>query len=176
MVRAVLLVVFLTLSLAACAGDGATTAAAPTEPSTSTTVAEAAGDIVPVDAAPCTLLTADDVNGATGLTAADGREDGPITCVYDIGADAGVAVFVVIEDGQERFSGPASLYAAYVDEGAEMITGLGETAVYSQGFRTIAIDAGGGKFIAVGVNGGYSELAEPRDALVKMASVALGHI
>jgi hypothetical protein len=96
-----------------------------------------------------------------------------ITCVFDIGADSGVAVFVAIDDGLGRLAGPASLYAAYVEEGAEAISGLGESAVYSSGFRTIAVDAGGGRFFAVGVNGGYSELAEPRDVLIELAAAAL---
>jgi hypothetical protein len=176
MVRAILSALFLALSLTACAGDSTTTTAAPTEAPTSTTAANAADVVVPIESAPCDLITADDVGTATGLTAAEGREDGPITCVYDVGTDTGVSVFVAIEDGQGRFSGPASLYAAYVEEGEELITGLGASAAYSQALRTIAVDAGDGRFIAVGVNGGYSELAEPRDVLVDLATAALGNL
>lgn len=177
MSRAILFVLLVASSLAACGGDDTTaTTTASTEAPTTTTAANAAGDVVPIDAAPCDLLTADDVSGATGLEAAAGREDGPVTCMYDVGTDTGVSVFVSIEDGQGRFSGAASLYSAYVDEGDEVVTGVGESAVYAQGFRTIAVDAGGGKFIAVGVNGGYSELAEPRDVLVELATVAVGHL
>lgn len=180
MTRAVLFVLFVALSVAACGGDDTTTTAALTNPQTSTstsmTAADAAGGVVPIEAAPCDLLTAADVGEATGLTAADGREDGSITCVYDVGTDTGVSVFVAIEDGQGRLSGAASLYAAYVDAGGETVTGVGESAVYAGGFRTIAVDAGGGRYIAVGVNGGYSELDEPRDALVELATVAVGRL
>lgn len=178
MVRAIPLALVLCLSVAACGGDDATTTAAPTEApaTTTTTTAGAAGDVVPLEAAPCDLLTADDVSGATGLTAAAGREDGPVTCMYDIGTDTGVSVFVAIEDGQGRFSGGASLYAAYVDEGDEVITGVGDSAVYASGFRTIAVDAGGGRFFAVGVNGGYSELDQPRDVLIELAKTALANL
>jgi len=177
MVRAILTVTLVSLSLAACGGDDATTTASPTEaPATTTTTTEAAGGVVAVDAAPCGLLTDDDVSEASGLAAAEGREEGPVTCLYDVGTDSGVAIFVAIEDGQGRFSGAASLYSAYVDEGGEMVAGVGESAVYASGFRTIAVDAGGGKFIAVGVNGGYSELDEPRDVLIDLATRALANL
>jgi hypothetical protein len=142
----------------------------------STTTAGTASEVVPLDARPCDLLTAEDVGAATGLTADAGREDGPVTCAYDLGTDTGVSIFVAIEDGQGRFSGAASLYTAYLDEEGEMIAGIGESAVYMQAFRAIAVDAGNGRFFAVGVNGGYSELAEPRDALVELATVGLGNL
>lgn len=177
MSRAILPALVLALSLAACGGDDTTaTTVASTEAPTTTTEAAASGSVVPIEAAPCDLLTADDVSGATDLDAAEGRAEGAVTCVYDVGTDSGVSVFVAIEDGQGRFSGAASLYAAYVDEGGEMITGVGESAVYMSGFRAIAVDAGAGKYIAVGVNGGYSELAEPRDVLVELATAAVGHL
>lgn len=178
MIRATLIVLLLSLPIAACGGDDATpTTAAPAEASsTTTTAADTTGEVVALDAAPCDLLTADDVSAATGLTAATGREDGPITCVYDVGTDSGVSVFVATEDGQGRFSGGASLYSSYVEQEGEMITGLGESAAYMQAFRSIAVDAGGGRYFAVGVNGGYSELAEPKEVLVDLASVALGNL
>jgi hypothetical protein len=176
MVRAILYVALVALSFSACGGDATTTTPAPTETPTSTTAADPAGDVVPIEAEPCALLTADDVGHATGLISAEGYEDGAITCVFDVGTDSGVSVFVAVEDGQGRFSGPASLYAAYSDEGDEVIDGVGESAIYSSALRTIAVNGGGGRFIAVGVNGGYAELDEPRDVLVELATVALGHL
>ena len=128
MIRSIILVLVVAALLVACGGDDTTTTTDPTTttstapaPSPTTTAAAAGGDVVPVEVEPCALLTADDVGGATGLAAAVGREDGMITCVFDIGADSGVAVFVAIDDGLGRLAGPASLYAAYVEEGAEAL-------------------------------------------------------
>jgi hypothetical protein len=93
-----------------------------------------------------------------------------------VGEDTGVAVFLSVEDGEGRTSGAASLFSAYSDEDGEDVSGLGDAAVYSETFRTLAVDAGGGRFFAIGVNGGFSELAEPRDALVELATVVLGRL
>ncbi len=66
---------------------------------------------------------------------------------------------------------------AKVAEGsAETVPDLGVAAVYSQAFRGLAVDAGSGRFIGLGVNGGYGELAEPRDVLIELAAAALGRL
>jgi hypothetical protein len=61
------------------------------------------------------------------------------------------------------------------DGEAEFIDEVGEQALCCP-FRAIAVDAGGGRFIAVSVGGGYTELAEPRDVLVSLARAALGRL
>jgi len=84
---------------------------------------------------------------------------------------------VNVDDGEGRFGAPAALFDGYMaEEGAEIIPDLGVAAVYVQGFRGLAVDAGGGRYIALGVNGGYGELAEPRDVLVELATAALGRL
>ena len=40
----------------------------------------------------------------------------------------------------------------------------------------MAVDAGSGGFIALGVNGGYAEPAAPRDALVELATLAVSRL
>ncbi len=69
-------------------------------------------------------------------------------------------------------------YMDLADDGtAELVADLGVAAVYSPSFRGLAVDAGDGRFVAVGLNGGYpEELAEPRDALVALASAAIARL
>ncbi len=171
--------------LSACGDDGGpatssplTTSAAATTVTTTpepTTVA-----VVAVEVAPCDLLTADEVGAAAGLAVAEVVEEPPITCVFDLGTDAGVDVFVAVEDAQGRLGGPAALFDGYADlvetGEAEAISGLGEAALYAPGFRGLAVDAGGGRFIALGVNGGHQQLQDPRDVLVSLAGLALGRL
>lgn len=169
------------LMLAAC-GDGA---AVPTDSSvdpiststidvssTPSTIAATA-----LDLSPCDLLTPDEVFAATGLAVEEMREEPPIACVFDLGAEAGVDVYVTVEDGQGRLGGPAAVFEAYtalVEEGeAEAVTGLGQGAVYAPGFRGLAVDAGGGRFFGLGINGGFQQLQDPRDALISLAATAL---
>ena len=59
---------------------------------------------------------------------------------------------------------------------AELVPDLGAAAVYAPGFRGLAVDAGDGRFIALGVNGGYTELAEPLESLVELVAAALGRL
>lgn len=157
-----------------------TTAASSTSaaPETTTTAAEADG-IVPIEAAPCDLLTAEEVEGATGLSVEEVRDEPPISCDFDLGSEAGVYLQVIIEDGEGRLGGAANLLQEYlllVDQGeAELVAGVGEQAVCCP-FRTIAVDAGGGRFFAVGVGGGYGALAEPLEVLVTLAQAVLGRL
>ena len=178
------------LLLAACGGetvpdttigtDAPDTSVGTDVPATTTTSSAAEPAVVPVEASPCSLVTADEVAAATGLTVVESRDEPPISCVFDFGEDVGVAIFVSVDDGEGRSAAPAALFDGYmakVAEGsAEPVPDLGIAAVYSQGFRGLAVDAGGGRFIGFGVNGGYGELAEPRDVLVELAAAALGRL
>jgi hypothetical protein len=130
-----------------------------------------------VEVPPCDLVNVDEVAAAAGLSVAESRDEPPISCVFDFGEEAGVAIFVHVDDGEGRFGAPAALFDDYMAEGsAEIIPDLGVAAVYVEGFRGLAVDAGGGRFIALGVNGGYGELAEPRDVLIALATAALGRL
>ena len=144
--------------------------ATPTAPATSSTLANDGTE-------PCDLLTTAEVEEATGLAVLEVREEPPISCVYDMGPDASVAIFVSIDDGQGRATAPASVFESYmalIENGeAEAVADLGTEAVYAPSYRGMAIDAGDAVFIAVGVNGGYTELAEPRDALIDLARSAV---
>lgn len=168
--------------LAACGGDESSpTGATAADATTSTTAAnDGDADVVAIETPPCELVTSDDVASATGLAVGDATEQPPLSCIFAVGNDSGIDVYVNADDGAGRGIGPAAVFAAYEDmvvEGsAEAVTGVGEAAFYSQGFRTLAVNAGGGKFIAVGVNGGYSELDEPREALIAIATAAIGRI
>ena len=181
MKRAFWMLAVLGLIAASCGGqtseessDTTTVAAAPT-PTTTTVAAES--NIVPIVVNPCNLVEMDEVAVSAGLAVAETSNDSPITCVYNFGEDAGVSIFLNIEDGEGRFGAPASLFENYMDlvpdGSAEVISDLGEAAVYAQGFRGLAVDAGGGQFIGLGVNGGYGNLAEPRDVLIELAAIAL---
>ena len=129
---------------------------------------------------PCELLTAAEVDDATSLTVLEVRNEPPNACVYDFGPDVAVAIFVSIDDGQGRSTTPADVFQNYgllIETGdAEAITGLGVEAVYASGFRGIAVDVGDGTFLALGVNGGYTELAEPREALIALAEIAVQNL
>jgi hypothetical protein len=149
---------------------------APSTAGPSTTAPPAVG-VVAVEVPPCDLLTADEVASATGLEVEGVSEDGVISCVFDLGPEAGVDVFVGADDGQGRLGGPAALFEGYTamiaDGEAEAIAGLGERAVYTPVFRGLAIDAGGGRYISLGISGGYQQLQEPRDVLITLAMAAL---
>lgn len=173
--------------VAACGGQASdqesvtTNAPATTAPATTAPApATAEGEVVPVDADPCDLMEIEEVATAAGLSVDEARNESSISCVFDFGEEAGVAIFVNVEDGAGRLSGPASLFDNYMatvaDGSAEVIPDLGAAAVYSQDFRGLAIDAGGGRFIALGVSGGYGELAEPRDVLIELAAIALDRL
>jgi len=166
------------LLLVACGGETSPdTTAGPDAATTTSATATAEPGIVPVEVPPCDLVSVDEVAAAAGLTVAEARDEPPISCVFDFGEEAGVAIFVNVDDGEGRFGAPAALFDGYMaEEGAEIIPDLGVAAVYVQGFRGLAVDAGGGRYIALGVNGGYGELAEPRDVLVTLAGAALGRL
>ena len=168
--------------LASCSGsdeadEGATTTVTP-----ETTASSEAppGEVVAITAAPCTLLTAEEVAAATGLSVTDAIPESSTTCVFDLGAEAGVDIFISVDDGAGRMTSPSAVYADYAarvgDGAAEAIAGVGTAAAYDSGFRAIAVDAGGGQFFVVGVNGGYQELEDPRDALVSLAQAAVGQL
>jgi len=164
------------LLLAACGGDAASDPTSPT--ATTTTAAES--DSTPIAASPCSLVTVDEVTTAAGLTATEPRDEPPISCVFEFADDVGVALFVNVDDGEGRMTAPAAVFDNYMamvaDGEAETIPDLGIAAVYAQGFRGLAVDAGGGRFIALGLNGGYGELAEPKDVLIELATAALGRL
>lgn len=167
------------LLLGACGGDESSPTGAATDAPT-TTAATAETDVVAIETSPCDLVTTDEVATATGLTVGGAMDEPPLSCIFPVGDDSGVDVYVNADDGAGRAAGPAAVFEAYEDmvtEGSgEAVAGLGEAAIYVQGFRTLAVDAGGGRFIAVGVNGGYSELDAPRDALIAIATAALGRL
>jgi hypothetical protein len=134
------------------------------------------GGVVALGVAPCDLLTPSDVAAATGLAVGavdDAAVAPPNFCMFDVGVSADV--FVSVDDGQGRSTGPASLFALYADSAdAELITNLGTQAVYSSMYRTLTVDVGAGRFFAVGLSGGYpEELVETREILVALATMAL---
>ncbi|MDX2344252.1 MAG: hypothetical protein QNL12_11230 [Acidimicrobiia bacterium] len=170
------------LVTASCGGQTSPEAPVATGASTATTSTTVAAEsnVVPTAVAPCDLVEIDEVSAVAELTVDEARNESPISCVFDFGEDAGVGIFLNVDDGEGRFGAPASLfenYMAMVPEGsAEVIPNLGAAAVYVQGFRGLAVDAGGGQFIGLGVNGGYGELAEPREVLIELAAIALGRL
>lgn len=170
------------LLLAACGGGASPATVAGTDaPAATTSVTVAAEqDVVPVEVPPCDLLTADEVSAAAQLTVAETRDEPPISCVFDFGKEIGVAIFINVDDGEGRSRAPAAVFDGYMamvaDGSAEIVPDLGAAAVYAQEFRGLAVDAGGGRFIALGVNGGYGELAEPRDVLIELAATAVGRL
>lgn len=182
MTRATLLCCALLL-LASCGGtdadEAATTSTTTDAGETTVTATEPpSDDVVAITADPCSLLTADEVAAATGLAVAEVIPDGTATCVFDLGAEAGVDIFITVDDGAGRMTSPSAVYADYAarvgDGAAEAVAGVGAAAVYDSGFRAIAVDAGGRQFLVVGVNGGYQQLEDPRDALVSLAETAVG--
>lgn len=135
--------------------------------------------VVAIELAACELVTSDDVAAATGMTIVTAGADpalGPNGCVFDVGLSADV--FVSIDDGQGRMTSPASMFGFYMEDisdgAAELVPELEQPAVYSPGFRGLAVDAGDGRFFAVGLSGAYpDELAEPREILMALAAAAL---
>jgi hypothetical protein len=132
-------------------------------------------DEVAVAADPCSLVTADDVELATGLVvvAVDDAALDPTGCVFELGLSADVFVET---GGLAGFM--FTNYQDLVDGGtAELIPDIGVAAVYAPGFRGLAVDVGQGEFFAVGLNGGYpEELAETREVLVALASAAAARL
>ncbi|MEZ5115197.1 MAG: hypothetical protein R2737_02910 [Candidatus Nanopelagicales bacterium] len=127
------------------------------------------------DVDPCSLVTAAEVEAATGETVTGTAEQPPITCLYTLD---GVDVFVSVEDGEGRMGGPAAVYEGYLGwlptgEAVE-VEGVGESALYAPSVRGLAVHVGDGRYLAVGVNGGFSVLAEPQQALVEVANAAVG--
>jgi len=187
MFRAMAVVIVLLMVSAGCGGGGtaestgaAETVASTSPASTAPAATEPEGDdVVPITTPPCDLLTAEEVEAATGLPVEEVSDEPPIACDFDLGAEAGVHIQVIIEDGAGRLGGAANLLREYlllVDQGeAELVDGVGEQAVCCP-FRTIAVDAGGGRFFAVGVGGGYAELAEPLEVLISLARSVLGRL
>jgi hypothetical protein len=165
-----------------CGGDDATSdppsaAVADTDPEPA--APSDSDSVVAIELAPCDLVTSEDVAAVTGLTAVTTGADpvlGPNGCVFDVGLSADV--FVSIDDGQGRMTSPAAMFGFYMDDvsdgAAQLIPELGSPAVYSSGFRALAVDAADGRFFAVGLSGGYpDEFAEPREILVTLAAAAL---
>jgi len=184
MKRVVSLLVGMVLTFGACGGQASeqtsTTAEAPTTSTTTTTAAGAGADVIPITVDPCTLLTTEEIATATGLTVTEVRNESPTTCIFDFGQEAGVAIFLSVDTGEGGFTAPSSLFENYMalvpDESAEAISDVGVAAVFAQSFRGLAVDAGGGRFFALGVNGGYGELAEPRDVFIDLAGIAAGRL
>jgi len=174
-----------TLVILAGCGDDAVSSpdSSAHDASTSTTVVSITPPttgVVAVDVPPCDLLTAEEVSSVSGLDVEEVGEVSPIACVFNFGTEAGVQVVVTVDDGEGRLAGPAAVfeaYAALVEDGeAEAVAGLGEGAVYAPGYRGLAVDAGGGRFIGLAVSGGFQHLRDPRDLLVQLATAALRHL
>lgn len=183
MLRTVAAAVVLLMVSAGCGGGSTAETTAPTEttvaPATTATTGVVDSGVVPLEVSPCDLLTAPEVEAATGLTVVEVRDEPPITCAFDLGPEAGVYIHTIIEDGEGRLGGAANLLQEYlllVEGGeAELVADVGEQAVCCP-FRTIAVDAGGGRFFAVGVGGGYGALAEPLEVLLTLARAVLGRL
>lgn len=173
------------LLLAACGDDSAvptTEAVTPSSTATSapaTTAGTTATTGIPTGVAPCALLTADEVAVATGYPVTGVRDDPPLNCIYDLDTGFNVFIFVGIEDGMGRFAGAANLYEEYTlligDDETEAYPDIGGGAVCCP-FRTMAIDAGDGRFVAVGVAGTYDALAEPLGVLSTLAEAILARL
>ncbi len=181
MIRVAGLTCCVVLLLAGCGGGGEAQPTTPVATVSSTATGSptaGASNAVAITVPPCTLITAAEVEAATGLTVKEIRDEPPISCVFDLGADAGVAIFINIEDGQGRSVGPASVFQAYDERvaagNAVAVPDLGQAARYAPAYRGLAVDAGDGRFIALGVTGGFQNLQDPRDALISLAKAALG--
>ena len=173
------------LLLAACGDDGgAATTEAVAPPSTTasappTTVQATTTTGIPTGVAPCELLTATEVAAATGYSVTGVRDDPPLNCIFDLDTGGNVFIFVGIEDGMGRFAGAANLYEEYT-----LLIGDGQTQAFPEigggavccPFRTMAIDAGDGRFVAVGVAGTFEALDEPLDALTTLADAILARL
>lgn len=168
----------LAVLISACGGsESSPTTTRAENPATTTAATDQETSVVAIEVPPCDLVTSDEVAAATGLDVGVASAQPPISCVFPIGADSGVDIYLNADDGEGRGIAPAAVFEAYKEMVAggsgEAVSGVGQAAFYSQGFRTLVVDAGGGRFIAVGVNGGYQELDAPRDALISIATVAL---
>ena len=124
----------------------------------------------------CELVTVGDVEASTGLAIVSVDEDPMFPtngCVFGFGLSADV--FLATGGHAELMF---TSYMDLVDGGtAELIPDIGVAAVYSSSYRGLAVDAGQGRFLAVGLNGGYpEELAEPRAALLALASAATAQL
>lgn len=191
------LILVAALALAACGSDDALpdadgTGPDPVEPSTlidpteeeedETGLVLAAGRVRAIDAEPCELLTADEVERATGIDVVAVEPDGPISCLFDLDAESRVGILLSLDDGEGRMIGGASVFDAYLTElaGDEIeileVTGLGQAALFSPRFRGLAVDAGDGRFIAIGVHGSSATLVDPdenHDLLVELAGLVV---
>lgn len=167
-------------ALASCNGEGAADTSPPPIPAPAETAPDPTTTVPPVAVPPCGLLTAGEVEEAGGLAVVTVVEEGPITCVFDLGAETGVDIFVSIDDGQGRLAGPEAVFRSYEDllaaGDAEQVEGLGAAALYAPGFRGLAIDAGDGRFVGLGVNGGFGQLQNPRNLLMALARLALDRL
>jgi hypothetical protein len=175
-------------ALAGCGGDDTGISTSTTSPPQTTTEAtsslpgttEAGPTVVPIEVAPCDLVTADEVAAAVGLPVEAGSDEPPISCRFDLVDGDGVHVAVIIEDGQGRLGGAAAIFDGYRDlvagGEAEEVPGLGDAALYAPGFRGLAVDAGAGRFVVFAVGGGYQALQEPEDALIRIAEAALSRL
>jgi hypothetical protein len=145
-----------------------------------TTGPTAGGTVASTGVEPCNLLTADEVADATGFEVVDVTPMPPVTCVYDLGEDVPVDIFVAVEDGAGRMAGAASIFDDYGQRArsgdTERVPGLGSIAYFDGNFRAVAVDAGDGRYFVVGVNGGFGELAEPRDTLIALADLAVDRL
>ncbi len=166
-------------------GDGATSTATDPSPSTAavTTEGDGPGDdgvVVAIATNPCDLVTADEVAAATGLGVEAVVDQPPLGCVFDLGETAGVDIWVARDDGEGRLAGPASVYADYASRldspNTQVVDGVGEAAIFDRGYRALAVDAGGDRYLLVAVNGGYQELDEPLEALTTIARAAVERI
>jgi hypothetical protein len=167
--------------LAACGGSGSSPTGTATDATiTATAITAQQSGAVAIGTPPCDLVTSGEVAAATGLAVGEARDEPPISCLFPIGDDPGIAVYLNADDGAGRAIGPAAVFAAYqemvADGSGESVAGLGRAAFYAPGFRTLVVDGDGGRFIAVGVNGGYGELDEPREALIAIAAAAVARL
>jgi hypothetical protein len=125
-------------------------------------------------------LSVADVVAATGLEVLEAHNEPPISCVFDLGPDGTEAIFVSLEDGEGRSIGPAAVFDSYVElvaaGDAQEISGVGEQAIFAPSYRGLVVDVGQGDFIALGVNGGYGALSEPRDVLISLARSVLSRL
>ena len=159
-------------------GDDTTGTTGTAAPSTTAAVTSAPADgVVPLDRDPCDLVTADEVAAAVGAGVAPGRADPPLGCVFDLQDVPQVHIAVIIEDGAGRLGGAASIFEGYralvADGDAEDVPAIGIAAVYAPGFRGLAVDAGGGRYFAVAVGGGYQALEQPKEALIALARAVM---
>jgi len=136
--------------------------------------------VVAIATAPCDLVTSREVTAATGLDVVEVIDEPPLGCIFDLGDEAGVDIWVARDDAEGRLAGPASVFAEYASRlggaNARAVDGVGEAAIFDRGFRALAVDAGGGRFVLFAVNGGYQALDEPLAELTSIAQAALTRI